>query len=45
MAIPNVYFHLSMAYAILRHSGVDVGKMDYLGRIHWVPANASSTRA
>ena len=37
MAIPNVYFHLSMAYAILRHSGVDVGKMDFLGRIHWVP--------
>jgi hypothetical protein len=38
MAIPNVYFHLSMAYAMLRHSGVDVGKMDYLGRIHWVPS-------
>jgi hypothetical protein len=38
MAIPNVYFHLSMAYAILRHSGVDVGKMDFLGCIHWVPS-------
>lgn len=36
MAIPNVYFHLSMAYAILRHSGVDVGKMDFLGPIDWV---------
>jgi hypothetical protein len=36
LTIPNVYFHLSMAYAMLRHSGVDVGKMDYLGRIDWV---------
>jgi len=30
-ALPNFYFHLSTAYAILRHSGVDVGKKDYLG--------------
>lgn len=29
--IPNFYFHISMAYAILRHNGVDVGKKDYLG--------------
>lgn len=29
--IPNVYFHISTAYAILRHNGVDVGKKDYLG--------------
>ena len=29
--IPNFYFHLAMAYAILRHNGVDVGKRDYLG--------------
>lgn len=29
---PNVYFHASMAYALLRHVGVDVGKMDFLGR-------------
>ena len=32
-ALPNFYFHVSMTYAILRHSGVDVGKRDYLGAI------------
>jgi hypothetical protein len=31
--LPNVYFHATAAYAILRHNGVDVGKMDYLGAI------------
>jgi hypothetical protein len=31
--IPNFYFHISMAYAILRHNGVDIGKKDYLGSI------------
>lgn len=30
-AIPNFYFHLATAYAILRHNGVDLGKKDYLG--------------
>ena len=30
-AIPNFYFHLCMAYAILRKEGVPVGKLDYLG--------------
>jgi uncharacterized protein len=29
--LPNIYFHISTAYAILRHNGVDVGKKDYLG--------------
>ena len=29
--MPNVYFHITTAYAILRHNGVDVGKKDYLG--------------
>ncbi|HLG89208.1 MAG TPA: DUF1993 domain-containing protein [Alphaproteobacteria bacterium] len=28
---PNFYFHLTTAYAILRHSGVEVGKRDFLG--------------
>ena len=28
--IPNVFFHVSIAYAILRHNGVDVGKNDFL---------------
>jgi uncharacterized protein len=30
-AIPNVYFHVTTAYSILRHNGVEVGKKDYLG--------------
>ena len=30
-ALPNLYFHMSMAYAILRHNGVDVGKRDFIG--------------
>lgn len=29
--IPNIYFHVTTAYAILRHNGVDIGKKDYLG--------------
>lgn len=29
--IPNLYFHITTAYAILRHNGVEVGKKDYLG--------------
>jgi hypothetical protein len=33
MNLPNTYFHLSMTYAILRHNGVDVGKMDFLGSL------------
>lgn len=28
---PNFYFHVTHAYAILRHNGVNVGKMDYIG--------------
>ena len=31
-ALPNLYFHLSMAYAILRHNGVELGKQDFLGQ-------------
>ena len=31
--LPNFYFHLTTAYAILRHNGLDIGKMDYLGRV------------
>jgi hypothetical protein len=29
--LPNFFFHVTMAYAILRHNGVAVGKMDFLG--------------
>jgi uncharacterized protein len=32
-AIPNLYFHITTAYAILRHNGVEVGKKDYLGEL------------
>jgi uncharacterized protein len=32
-ALPNFYFHLTNAYAILRHNGVSLGKRDYLGSI------------
>ena len=31
--LPNFYFHICMAYAILRHNGVDIGKMDYIGSL------------
>lgn len=30
-AMPNFFFHLTTAYAILRHNGVEVGKRDFLG--------------
>ena len=30
--LPNLFFHVSTAYAILRHSGVEIGKKDYLGK-------------
>ena len=30
-AIPNFYFHLTTAYAILRSNGVEIGKSDFLG--------------
>ncbi|ABC27426.1 uncharacterized protein conserved in bacteria [Hahella chejuensis KCTC 2396] len=29
--LPNLYFHITTAYAILRHNGVEIGKADYLG--------------
>jgi hypothetical protein len=30
-ATPNVYFHCTTAYAILRHCGVEIGKPDFIG--------------
>ena len=32
-ALPNFWFHYTTAYAILRHNGVDIGKMDFMGGI------------
>jgi hypothetical protein len=31
MALPNFYFHVVTAYAILRHNGVELGKRDFIG--------------
>lgn len=31
MAMPNFFFHVTTAYAILRHAGVEVGKRDFVG--------------
>lgn len=28
--LPNFYFHVAMAYALLRHAGVEIGKMDFI---------------
>ncbi len=34
-AIPNFYFHMTTAYAILRHNGVEIGKKDFLGELKY----------
>lgn len=31
--IPNFYFHVTTAYNLLRHNGVEIGKQDFLGKI------------
>jgi hypothetical protein len=33
MALPNLFFHITTAYALLRHNGVVIGKRDYLGPV------------
>jgi hypothetical protein len=33
LVLPNIYFHTTTAYNILRHCGVDVGKNNYLGKL------------
>lgn len=30
---PNFYFHVTTAYAILRHNGVELGKFDFIGKL------------
>ena len=32
-ALPNFFFHITTAYAILRHNGLEIGKSDYIGTI------------
>lgn len=34
MNVPNTYFHIAMAYAILRHNGVGLGKQDFIGSLN-----------
>ena len=31
LALPNFYFHVTTAYGLLRHKGIEIGKRDYLG--------------
>ena len=31
--LPNFYFHVATAYNLLRHGGVEIGKMDFLGKV------------
>lgn len=35
LAIPNFYFHMTTAYALMRHNGVDIGKADYIGELNF----------
>ena len=35
IAVPNFYFHVTTAYAILRHNGVELGKRDFIGVRSW----------
>jgi hypothetical protein len=30
--LPNVFFHVTTAYNILRHNGIELGKQDFLGK-------------
>ena len=36
-AIPNFYFHMTTAYEILRHNGLEIGKKDFLGELNYRP--------
>ena len=38
LTIPNTFFYVTTAYDTLRHNGVDVGKMDYLGPVNLLDA-------
>ena len=43
MQLPNFYFHLATAYAILRHNGVELGKNDFLGALPVKSASGAPT--
>jgi uncharacterized protein len=36
LALPNFYFHVTTAYAILRHNGVDLGKQDFIADLPFI---------
>jgi hypothetical protein len=40
--LPNFYFHIAIAHAILRHHSVVVGKADYLGQMHGSPPSTAA---
>jgi hypothetical protein len=42
VAVPNFFFHATMAYAILRHNGVQLGKGDYIGSMPTRDASESA---
>ena len=39
-ALPTFFFHVTTTYALLRHNGVELGKMDYLGALPQAAASA-----
>jgi uncharacterized protein len=40
-ALPNFFFHVTTTYALLRHNGVELGKMDFLGALPHAGSPAS----
>jgi len=40
-ALPNFFFHVTTTYALLRHNGVELGKMDFLGALPQAGAAAA----
>ena len=45
MIMPDFYFHLTIAYAILRHNGVPLGKGDFIGELKTVPYGQQASSA
>jgi hypothetical protein len=44
-ALPNFFFHVTTTYALLRHNGVELGKMDYLGGLSQPQLQAGASSA
>ncbi len=44
VTLPDFYFHATVAYAILRHNGVPLGKADFLGPLKAVPLKRKKKR-